>query len=89
MFLLFVRYLHGGRRTPSELGVLSFEFLLRQAAEPSEELCAKAHCELFNLNWWDNIKLLANGNLYVSFSAIMSVFREFFAFMLRFVDERQ
>ena len=24
-FLLFVRYLHGGRRTPSELGILSFE----------------------------------------------------------------
>ena len=35
-FLLFVRYLHGGRRTPSELGILSFE------------LCAKAHCELFS-----------------------------------------
>ena len=29
-----------------ELGILSFEFLLRQAAEPSEELCAKAHYEL-------------------------------------------
>ena len=28
---------------------MSFVFLLRQAAEPSEELCAKAHCELFEL----------------------------------------
>ena len=38
MFLLFVRYLHGGRHPPSELGILNFEFLLRQAAEPSGEL---------------------------------------------------
>ena len=36
IFLLFVRYLHGGRRTATELGILNFE------------LCAKAHCELFN-----------------------------------------
>ena len=28
--------MHGGRRPPSELGILSFE------------LCAKAHCELFS-----------------------------------------
>ena len=48
MFLLFVRYLHSGRRTPSELGIRNFEFLLRQAAEPSEELCDKAHCELLS-----------------------------------------
>ena len=25
MFLLFVRYLHGGRHPPSELGILNFE----------------------------------------------------------------
>ena len=34
--------------TAEELGILNFEFLLRQAAEPSGELCAKAHCELFS-----------------------------------------
>ena len=36
MFLLFVRYLHGGhdgRRMPSELGILSFELrIMRQGA---------------------------------------------------------
>ena len=33
MFLLFVRYLHGGRRTPSELGILIFELgIVRQGA---------------------------------------------------------
>ena len=33
MFLLFVRYLHGGRRTPSELWILSFElWIVRQGA---------------------------------------------------------
>ena len=30
----------------SELEIRNFEFLLRQAAKPSEELCAKAHYEL-------------------------------------------
>ena len=27
--------------------IRNFEFLLRQAAKTSGELCAKAHCELF------------------------------------------
>ena len=43
---------------PSELGVLSFEFLLRQAAEPSEELCAKAHCELFKFELEEELQFI-------------------------------
>ena len=42
----------------SELGILNFEFLLRQAAEPSEELCAKAHCELFNFELEEELQFI-------------------------------
>ena len=37
---------------------MSFEFLLRQAAEPSEELCAKAHCELFNFELVEELQFI-------------------------------
>ena len=49
-FLLFVRYLHGGQRTPSELGILSSCLGKRQSRAVIFELCAKAHCELLILN---------------------------------------
>ena len=58
MFLLFVRYLHGGQHPPSELGILNFEFLLRQAAKPSGELCAKAHCELYSFELEEELQFI-------------------------------
>ena len=37
---------------------MSFVFLLRQAAKPSEELCAKAHCELFNFELEEELQFI-------------------------------
>ena len=49
-FYSLVRYLHGGQRTPSELGILSSCLGKRQSRAVIFELCAKAHCELLILN---------------------------------------
>ena len=52
----------GGGRRPNLKFLLrqavSFEFLLRQAAEPSEELCAKAHCELFKFELEEELQFI-------------------------------